>query len=155
MFDPRWKHLPKRCVHWIRPSRGIRSADVRDRDRRAGVSGAQRSSSFSDSVAPARCYEIWSQSHIPIDSISGYRGNRSKIPSGSYLATNFFLPIHVAHTFVWNTGISDPNRVPRPVLDIASAGSGFQQVLMLLAFLNTRTGSPCCLLDEPDAHLHM
>ena len=39
-------------------------------------------------------------------------------------------------------------------LDVASAGSGFQQVLMLLAFLNTRHGA-VVLLDEPDAHLHM
>jgi len=41
-----------------------------------------------------------------------------------------------------------------PKLDIASAGSGFQQVLMLLTFLNTRRGS-VLLLDEPDAHLHL
>lgn len=41
-----------------------------------------------------------------------------------------------------------------PKLDIASAGSGFQQVLMLLTFLNTRAGS-VLLLDEPDAHLHL
>ncbi len=41
-----------------------------------------------------------------------------------------------------------------PTLDIASAGSGFQQVLMLLAFLHTRPGS-VLLLDEPDAHLHV
>jgi hypothetical protein len=41
-----------------------------------------------------------------------------------------------------------------PRLDIASAGSGFQQVLMLLAMLNTRPGA-VFLLDEPDAHLHM
>ena len=41
-----------------------------------------------------------------------------------------------------------------PRLDIASAGSGFQQVLMLLTFLYTRPGA-VLLLDEPDAHLHM
>ena len=41
-----------------------------------------------------------------------------------------------------------------PHFDIASAGSGFQQVLMLLAFLNTRPGA-VLLLDEPDAHLHI
>jgi hypothetical protein len=41
-----------------------------------------------------------------------------------------------------------------PRLDIASAGSGFQQVLMLLTFLHTRPGS-LLLLDEPDAHLHV
>ena len=39
-------------------------------------------------------------------------------------------------------------------LDIGSAGSGFQQVLMLLAFLHAREGS-VLLLDEPDAHLHL
>lgn len=39
-------------------------------------------------------------------------------------------------------------------LDIASAGSGFQQVLMLLTFLYTRPAS-VLLLDEPDAHLHV
>lgn len=41
-----------------------------------------------------------------------------------------------------------------PRFDVASAGSGFQQVLMLLALLNTRPGS-VLLLDEPDAHLHV
>ena len=41
-----------------------------------------------------------------------------------------------------------------PRLDVASAGSGFQQVLMLLTFLQTRPGS-VLLLDEPDAHLHV
>ena len=41
-----------------------------------------------------------------------------------------------------------------PPLDIASAGSGFQQLLMLLTFLNTREGA-VLVLDEPDAHLHI
>jgi predicted ATPase len=41
-----------------------------------------------------------------------------------------------------------------PRLDIATAGSGFHQVLMLLAFLYARDGS-VLLLDEPDAHLHV
>lgn len=40
-----------------------------------------------------------------------------------------------------------------PKLDIASGGAGFQQVLMLLAFLHTRKGA-VLLLDEPDAHMH-
>lgn len=39
-------------------------------------------------------------------------------------------------------------------LDIASAGSGFQQVLMLLTFLYARPAS-ILLIDEPDAHLHV
>ena len=50
--------------------------------------------------------------------------------------------------------IAEAETVARPHLDIASAGSGFQQVLMLLAFLNTRPGA-VLLLDEPDAHLHV
>ncbi|MBI4383117.1 MAG: AAA family ATPase [Nitrospinae bacterium] len=44
------------------------------------------------------------------------------------------------------------NGLPR--LDIASAGSGFHQVLMLLAFFYARPAS-ILLLDEPDAHLHV
>ncbi len=39
-------------------------------------------------------------------------------------------------------------------LDIASAGSGFQQVLLLMTFLHARPGS-VLLVDEPDAHLHV
>jgi predicted ATPase len=45
-------------------------------------------------------------------------------------------------------------RVGGEALDIGSAGSGFQQVLMLLALLHTRIGD-VILLDEPDAHLHV
>jgi predicted ATPase len=40
-----------------------------------------------------------------------------------------------------------------PRLDIANAGSGFHQVLLLLAFFYARSSS-VLLLDEPDAHLH-
>lgn len=45
-------------------------------------------------------------------------------------------------------------RADGPRLDIASGGSGFQQVLMLLTFLHARPAS-VLLLDEPDAHLHV
>ncbi len=41
-----------------------------------------------------------------------------------------------------------------PTLDVASGGSGFHQVLLLLAFFYARPGS-ILLLDEPDAHLHV
>lgn len=46
------------------------------------------------------------------------------------------------------------NHAGGPRLDIRSGGSGFQQVLMLLAFLHTRPGV-VLLIDEPDAHLHV
>jgi len=41
-----------------------------------------------------------------------------------------------------------------PQLDIASAGSGFHQVLLLLGFFYARPAS-VMLLDKPDAHLHV
>ena len=41
-----------------------------------------------------------------------------------------------------------------PTLDIASGGSGFHQVLLLLGFFYARPAS-LLLLDEPDAHLHV
>jgi hypothetical protein len=41
-----------------------------------------------------------------------------------------------------------------PALDIASAGSGFHQVLLLLGFFYARPAT-VLLLDEPDAHLHV
>jgi hypothetical protein len=40
-----------------------------------------------------------------------------------------------------------------PKLDLSNAGSGFHQVLMLLAFFYARPATTL-LLDEPDAHLH-
>lgn len=47
-----------------------------------------------------------------------------------------------------------------PKFDIASAGSGFLQVLLLLALLLTQhrdanAGTMVLLIDEPDAHLHL
>lgn len=45
-------------------------------------------------------------------------------------------------------------RTDLPVLDIASAGSGFHQVLLILAFLYARPAT-IVMLDEPDAHQHV
>ena len=41
-----------------------------------------------------------------------------------------------------------------PTLDVSTTGSGFHQVLLILAFLFARPSS-LILLDEPDAHLHV
>ena len=40
-----------------------------------------------------------------------------------------------------------------PKLDISTAGSGFHQILLILAFLYARPAG-VILMDEPDAHLH-
>lgn len=42
----------------------------------------------------------------------------------------------------------------KPRFDVASAGSGFHQVLLLLGFFYARPAT-ILLLDEPDAHLHV
>jgi predicted ATPase len=47
---------------------------------------------------------------------------------------------------------SDASSRP-PKLDVANAGSGFHQVLLLLSFFYARQAA-VFLLDEPDAHLH-
>jgi len=46
------------------------------------------------------------------------------------------------------------NRNPHPMLDIASGGSGFHQLLLLLAFIYAQPGA-VLLFDEPDAHLEI
>lgn len=51
------------------------------------------------------------------------------------------------------TSLGPPGQQRGPRLDIANAGSGFHQVLLLLAFFYARPSS-VLLLDEPDAHLH-
>lgn len=54
-----------------------------------------------------------------------------------------------------------PDRVPQaglPRLDIASAGSGFLQVLLVLSLMLTQgdqAAQQVLLIDEPDAHLHL
>ena len=52
----------------------------------------------------------------------------------------------------YRSAISNNHR--RPQFDLACAGSGFHQVLLLLVLLNVRRGA-VFLLDEPDAHLHV
>ena len=55
----------------------------------------------------------------------------------------------------YEIGVRNATRKTRPVrLDIASGGSGFHQVLLLLSFFYARPAS-VVLLDEPDAHLHV
>ena len=80
----------------------------------------------------------WGALQESIEKLFGYR-LRPPDTSGAHIVADY--------TIVDSSGVS-------PILDIASAGSGFQQVLMLLAFLNARPGA-LLLLDEPDAHLHI
>ena len=80
----------------------------------------------------------WGALQASIKSLFGYRLTPPDI-SGAHIVADYF---------------PDDLSGGGPNLDIASAGSGFQQVLMLLAFLNARPRA-VLLLDEPDAHLHV
>jgi hypothetical protein len=55
----------------------------------------------------------------------------------------------------YHDGLPNRNgRNPHPKLDLASGGSGFLQVLLMLAFLYAQEGT-VLLFDEPDAHLEI
>src|ERR1022692_619100 len=84
-------------------------------------------------VEANRSEEAWEQLETSILRLFGYR-LVAPDATGAYILADY-----------WDGGTR---------LDIASAGSGFQQVLMLLTFLHTRPAS-VLLLDEPDAHLHV
>ncbi|MBI4706261.1 MAG: AAA family ATPase [Deltaproteobacteria bacterium] len=66
------------------------------------------------------------------------------------------LPPSFAGTYITCEYLPRPAQGARQQkpLDIANAGSGFHQVLLLLAFFYARPGA-VVLLDEPDAHLHV
>ena len=89
-------------------------------------------------VEASRDEVAWGELQASIEKLFSYR-LQPPDTSGAHIVANY--------TMVDSSGVS-------PALDIASAGSGFQQVLMLLAFLNVRPGA-VLLLDEPDAHLHV
>jgi predicted ATPase len=75
------------------------------------------------------------------EDVIGLFGYRLKQPQYSE-ATDPFIRLEYTH------GDS------RTAFDVASAGSGFHQVLTLLGFFYARPAS-VLLLDEPDAHLHV
>ena len=75
------------------------------------------------------------------DDVWGLFGYRLKEPQYSE-ATDPFIRIEYTHGQA------------RTAFDVASAGSGFHQVLTLLGFFYARPAS-MLLLDEPDAHLHV
>lgn len=76
-----------------------------------------------------------------VSDVEGLFGYRLKEPQYSE-STDPFIRIEYTH------GKS------RTAFDVASAGSGFHQVLTLLGFFYARPAS-VLLLDEPDAHLHV
>lgn len=85
----------------------------------------------------------WSQLVSDVESIFGYRLMPPEYEGRPFILCDYLPKIPKGK------GLSGT-----PRLDIASAGSGFQQVLLLLGFFYARP-SALLLLDEPDAHLHV
>jgi predicted ATPase len=81
---------------------------------------------------------LWSKLVEDVQALFGYR---LKAPQYSE-TTDPFIRIEYTHGQT------------RTAFDVASAGSGFHQVLTLLGFFYARPAS-VLLLDEPDAHLHV
>lgn len=81
---------------------------------------------------------LWQSLAVTVDELFGYK---LLVPQYNEI-TDPFIRIEYQH------------RDSRTKFDIASAGSGFHQVLTLLSFFYARPAS-ILLLDEPDAHLHV
>ncbi len=85
----------------------------------------------------------WESLREKIEEIFGYRLQPPKYGGSPFIVCEYLRGIPRA---------GGKNGFPE--LDIASAGSGFHQVLLLLGFFFARP-STVLLLDEPDAHLHV
>lgn len=87
--------------------------------------------------------ENWPQLSESIEEIFGYRLLPPRYAGSPFIVCDYYRGIP-----------RGPGKGGLVELDIASAGSGFHQVLLLLGFFFARR-STVLLLDEPDAHLHV
>jgi predicted ATPase len=85
----------------------------------------------------------WESLRARVEEIFGYRLLPPKYGGAPFIVCEYLRGIPKSSG---KNGLSE--------LDIASAGSGFHQVLLLLGFFYARP-STVLLLDEPDAHLHV
>lgn len=91
-------------------------------------------------LAEASCHEVaWKRIRSSVEKLFGYE-IRPPETGGAHIMAEYRT-----------AGAPDAEH---PHFDISSAGSGFQQVLMLLAFMYARPNA-LLLLDAPDAHLHV
>lgn len=85
----------------------------------------------------------WDQVQKIVEDVFGYRLIRPAYAGAPYITCQYLKGIPKGHGF---GGL--------PPLDVSTTGSGFHQVLLILAFMFARPSS-LILLDEPDAHLHV
>ena len=94
-------------------------------------------------VAESKGGKDWQKIEEIVEEIFGYR-----LLKPAYIGAPFI-------TCQYLKGIPKGNRFGGlPPLDVSTTGSGFHQVLLILAFMFARPSS-LILLDEPDAHLHV
>ena len=124
-----------------RARRGLRAADDRPEHRRAGLYQRRSSISSSGRRSPARCSAICSSRRTPPERGLGALQDAIR----SRLFGYELLPPTPRGAHILAEYQASP---VGPRLDIASAGSGFQQVLMLLA-ISTRGRAPCCCSTSP------
>ena len=85
----------------------------------------------------------WNRIQSVIEDVFGYRLMRPIYAGAPYITCQYLK------------GIPKGNgQGGYPPLDVSTTGSGFHQVLLILAFMFARPSS-LILLDEPDAHLHV
>lgn len=94
-------------------------------------------------VAEAQDGQDWQRLVEIVEDVFGYRLLKPAYSGAPYITCQYLK------------GLPKGNNLGGlPPLDVSTTGSGFHQVLLILAFMFARPSS-LILLDEPDAHLHV
>lgn len=94
-------------------------------------------------VAESADLARWGRLESVVEQVFGYRILRPVYDGVPYITCQYLKGVPTGRGF---GGLAP--------LDVSTTGSGFHQVLLILAFMLAR-GSSLILLDEPDAHLHV
>lgn len=94
-------------------------------------------------VAEAKVGRDWQRLEQIVAEIFGYRLLKPQYSGAPYITCQYLKGLPAGNGY---GGL--------PPLDVSTTGSGFHQVLLILAFMFARPSS-LILLDEPDAHLHV
>jgi len=94
-------------------------------------------------VADADEGKAWEQLESIVEEVFGYRLLKPSYDGTPYITCQYLKGIPATRGY---GGLAP--------LDVSTTGSGFHQVLLILAFMLARPSS-LILLDEPDAHLHV
>jgi hypothetical protein len=94
-------------------------------------------------VAESKDEARWQRLESVVEQVFGYRILRPVYDGVPYITCQYLKGVPSGRGY---GGL--------PPLDVSTTGSGFHQVLLILAFMLARRSS-LILLDEPDAHLHV